>query len=199
MKISNFALCSASLLLWSCDANDATPDIEEPQNVYDATVPSPKNVAESGSPVPISNVRTPQAFVNTVAASNLFEITAARKALDHAGKDSIRTFANNLIEEHEKAQAELETAVNAADRELEFSPELDPAQQANLDILDQAGDDFDTVYLQQQNAAHSDSLSLLNDYAARGDIPSLREHAEAAAMTVSKHLKKVTELQARAD
>lgn len=197
MKITPFALCTASLFLWSCDGSDETQRADSPSDLYDATVTPPGELGVPGAPTPVSEVRIPQDFVESVASNNKFEIEASRKAVDHARSEDIRKLANNMVEEHEKAQSQLQTAIDAADRDLNFSSTLDPLQQANLDELDRAGDDFDTTFLHQQKDAHSEALSLLNDYAARGDIAALREHAEAAATVVGKHLQRITQLQAQ--
>lgn len=130
----------------------------------------------------------PQEFVDRVGASDLYEIEAARIAMDKAKSDDVREFASIMLHEHDQAQARLKTAVAEADMGLRYAPKLTPDQQAQLDALRSAGGDFDATYMRQQRAAHEKALAMLHGYAQVGEAQPLREHAQNASEIVAKHL-----------
>ena len=58
--------------------------------------------------------------------------------------------------------------------------------------------DFDQVYLSQQEAAHSETLTLMQGYADNGDDAGLKAAAAKAAPKVQAHLDQVKKLQSGA-
>lgn len=133
----------------------------------------------------------PQEFVDRAAASDLFEIEAARIAMDKAQSDDVRKFASMMLHDHDQAQAQLKTAVAAADMRLHYAPKLSTDQESQLEALREADGDFDAVYLRGQRAAHEEALALLHGYAQVGEAQPLRKHAQAASQTVTMHLNQV--------
>lgn len=57
--------------------------------------------------------------------------------------------------------------------------------------------DFDKGYLDQQEAAHSQPLTLMQGYANRGDDAGLRGGAQKALTKIQDHLNHITQLKAR--
>ena len=75
--------------------------------------------------------------------------------------------------------------------------ELDQRRKGLLDNLAAAStDDFDHVYLEQQDAAHGEALRLMNGYAEHGDDAALKAAAVKAIPKVQAHLDRVHKLQA---
>ncbi|MBM7405875.1 MULTISPECIES: DUF4142 domain-containing protein [Sphingomonas] len=133
---------------------------------------------------------TAQSFANTMAASDTFEIESAKIAQDKATAPALKKFAAQMVKDHTASTAKLKTA--AASANVTPAPALTAEQNANLEALRAAsGADFDTVYKQQQVAAHQQALSALQGYAANGEAASLKTFASNTAPVVEGHLKEV--------
>jgi putative membrane protein len=57
-------------------------------------------------------------------------------------------------------------------------------------------DEFDKTYLDQQEAAHNEALTLMQGYADHGDDAGLKAAAAKAVPKVQAHLDKVKSLKA---
>jgi putative membrane protein len=133
---------------------------------------------------------TAQSFANTMAASDMFEIESAKVAQDKATAPELKKFAAQMIKDHTASTAKLKTA--AASANVTPAPALTGEQTANLAALRAAsGTEFDTLYKQQQAAAHQQALANLQGYASNGDAPALKTFASNTAKVVEMHLKEV--------
>jgi putative membrane protein len=142
------------------------------------------------TPPPPTDAATPaQAFANTAAASDAFEIESSKLAETHASSDKIKTFATQMIEAHTDSTNKLKEAAAAASPPITPVPQLTPAQQQTLDTLATTkGQEFDTAYAQAQADAHQKALDGLKAYAEAGDVPSLKNFASQLVPTVTAHL-----------
>lgn len=139
---------------------------------------------------------TPQEFADMAAGSDQFEIQSSELAQQKAQDAAVKEFAAMLVKDHTKSTADLKTAAGQASPAITPAPALNPEQQANLDALRVAsGADFDRLYLQQQVPAHEAALSMLQGYAAAGDVQPLKEFASKTAPVVQQHLEHARSLQ----
>jgi len=130
-----------------------------------------------------------QTFVNTAAASDAFEIAAAKLALDQSKSASVKSFANQMIKAHTGSTEKLKTVTAGLTPPLTPDATLTPDQQSMLDGLKgKSGSDFDTAYAASQVAAHEAALAGLKNYAATGDVPQLKDFANGLIPTVTAHL-----------
>lgn len=136
---------------------------------------------------------TAQAFADTVAASDAYQLAAAKLAQSKGRSPQVRDFAAQMLQDATVTGDELRDAARHA-RGVTVNPQPTPAQQQNLDALRQAGDDFDKVYSRQQVAAHEQVLATLRDYADNGMDPALSEFAADAANMAADHLRLARQL-----
>ena len=134
----------------------------------------------------------PQSFVNTAAASDMFEIESAKLAQAQGKSAEVKEFATMMTRDHTKSTAELKTAAATAD--ITPAPAMTAKQQADLTALRDAGDNFDTLYKQQQLAAHQEALALLQGQASGGSNAALKAFAAKTAPVVQGHLDHVQRL-----
>jgi putative membrane protein len=135
--------------------------------------------------------RTPMAavsastYVARAASIDLFVIGSSRLALQRSSSPRIRDYARSEIRAHEGLGAQL----SLAGRRLNLLPSaaLLPEHQVMLGQL-QAAANFDGTYRRQQQAIHQQALALHANYAARGQSPTLRPVAAAAARTIREHV-----------
>jgi putative membrane protein len=186
-----FLLTAASLALAACNSNSDTPAGEATMAAdnVDAGVTSP-NMAPAAGAVAAGN----QQFVDTVAASDLFEIQSSELAQNKATSKAVKDFAAMMIDHHTKSSADLKQAALAASPSLPVAPRLTAAQQADLDALRGATGDFDKQYVQKQVAAHEAARSLLSDYSAVGAPGPLRDFASKTVTVVTGHLERARKL-----
>jgi putative membrane protein len=131
-------------------------------------------------------------FVRKATASNTFEVTSSRLALDRAKDPGVRRIAEHLIADHTTAQEQL--AATAREAEVDApAPFLDPAQQTIVDELSGLrGKAFDRAYLQAQVPAHEQAIALFTGFASVDANPRpLRVLAVTTLPILGSHLGEV--------
>jgi putative membrane protein len=131
-------------------------------------------------------------FVKQVAISDMFEIESSKLARDKAQNASVKTFASQMVTDHEKTSSELKEMVSSGKVKIELPKAMDDAHQSKLDkLISLAAPDFDKQYVSDQQSAHKDAVDLFERYANGGDhadlkvwagktLPALRHHKEMA-------------------
>jgi putative membrane protein len=139
-----------------------------------ATIPTPANEAAAPD------------FVAKAAASDMFEIEAAKLAQSKTKNAEVKKFAATMITDHTKSSADLKKAIADSGQTITPPAALPPDLQAKLDDLNKAPD-FDKAYLDNQVDAHQEALNLLQRYAQDGDVPAIKTFAAATAPVVQTH------------
>lgn len=132
-------------------------------------------------------------FVEKASLANIYEIEAGKIALVRSQVQPVKDFAKMMVDGHTAGLAELTTLSTAA---MVTPPSaLDDDRMGKLDALRKAPvEDFDDVYIDQQNEAHENMLNLMKDFASNGKDPSLQAFAIKMAPTVEQHLTTVKAL-----
>jgi putative membrane protein len=179
MKIQLALVSAAALALAACGSNEPADQATADATPTDAALPT-----ETATPM----AATPQAFVDAAAASDMFEIEAAKLAQAQGKSDKVKSFAAMMIKDHTASSDKLKKAVGEAGNGLAVNPALTPVQQGLLDQLKTAGENFDAMYAQQQVDAHEKALALLQEQAASGTVAQLKAFAGEVAPIVEGHL-----------
>ena len=141
--------------------------------------------AATGAP----GAMTPQAFADTAAASDMFEIQSSELARRVSKAKPITSYADQMIADHTKSSAALKAATAGASPAVTPAAALPPAMQERLTAMQGlTGKAFDQRYVQEQVASHQATLTALQAYAANGTDPALKAHAAATAPVVQGHL-----------
>jgi putative membrane protein len=137
---------------------------------------------------------SPDAFVNTAAVSNMFEIETSKAALERATSPDVKTFAQQMIDDHTKASNDLKEAASKAG--VGAIPEdLDAKHKSMLQALDKKkGAEFDRSYVQEQRQAHDQAVKLFSTYASNGTQADLKSFAATTLPTLQMHQQHVREL-----
>lgn len=150
----------------------ATPDANPA-----ATIPTPSNEAKAPD------------FVAKAAASDMFEIEAAKLAQTRATNADVKKFAAMMATDHTKSTADLKKAIADSGQPITPPATLPDDLRGKLDDLTKAdAKDFEANYMDNQVDAHQGALDLLQRYAEDGDVPQIRAFAAATAPAVQKHL-----------
>jgi len=128
-------------------------------------------------------------FMAAAASGGQFEIQSSQLALQMSQNAAVRNFANMMIADHSRLNQALAAAATSAGL-TPPAPVLMPAEQAMLDQLRATppGPAFDLAYKNAQISGHQQALQLMQNYAASGDVPALRNAAAQAVPVVQMHL-----------
>jgi len=147
-------------------------------------------------PVDLNNPLMAPGFMAQAASGDQFEIQSSQLALQMSQNAGVRNFANMLIADHTRLSQAMAAAAASAGLSPP-APALLPPQQAALDQLRATapGMAFDVAFQQAQIQAHQNALTLMQNYAASGDVPALRTAASSAIPTIQMHLQQAQMLQ----
>jgi putative membrane protein len=135
-------------------------------------------------------------FVTKAGMGGLAEVQMGNLALQKASNADVKAFAQRMVTDHSKANAEL--AEFATAKGLALATELDADHKAAADHLSSlSGADFDKAYMQhmvedhEKDVAEFDKASTsaadtdLKAWAGK-TLPTLKEHLEQAKTTARK-------------
>ena len=152
--------------------------------------------ASSATPAVASAPAAPD-FVAMAAASDMFEIQAAKIAQKRSKNADVKAFAKMMVADHTKSTAMIKKAVADSGKDIKPPAALPDDKAALIDALNKASDaDFDKTYVDQQVKAHQDALMLMTSYSMSGDTPALKDAAGMITPVVQMHLDKIMSIQA---
>jgi putative membrane protein len=132
-------------------------------------------------------------FVTRASIGNLFAIAESQLAIDRADDPKVKAFAQQLVEDHQKANAALETATDGSGAAV--ATRLDEDHQARVTTLQgKSGADFDKAYVADQGEIHSNALTLYADYMLLGSNAKLKALAIKMIPVTQTQLKNVLAL-----
>lgn len=137
---------------------------------------------------------TPQGFVSMQASSDMYEIEAGRLAEQSGTSEEVKSFGAMMVMDHTNSSQMLQAAVMESGQALMVPTTMMPMHQQQLTELQNAGANFDTLYAQQQVAAHQEALNLLQTQAENGTVDQLKAFAAETAPIVEGHLEQAREL-----
>lgn len=138
-----------------------------------------------------------QDFVDKAAVGGKFEVDSSKVALGKTQDQSIKDFAQMMIDDHGAANAKLEAV--ASDQKLKIPPTLDAEHQGDLDKLQNAQGPIDPAYVDMQRKAHDDAVKLFESYARDGDNPALKTFAQQTVDTLKMHQQAIQKIAAGQD
>lgn len=143
-------------------------------------------------------VTSADTFVENAAIGDLYEIESARLALRRSTSPNVQAIARRVLTDHTASTHHLRAALEMNETRGVHPPpsELDARRRKMLEHLDAVTDDaFDSTYLDQQQLAHEETVSLLKSYRDKGDSPQLRSLAAGALPVVERHLQHIKGLR----
>lgn len=129
-----------------------------------------------------------RAMIEDIAYANLGEILLGRLALDKSMNTSVRSFAHRMIDEHARAQSQLEKLARA--RGLSLPAETDMARKTiAIGLRGLAGRAFDEEYLKRAGIGeHERFIDLLQQVEDDAQDKALRAYAGRALRLAGLHL-----------
>lgn len=134
-----------------------------------------------------------QEFVDKAASGGMFEVESSKLAQDKAKRADVKQFAKKMIDDHGKANKELEQTAQKAN--LKVPKEMASKHKSDLDKLRQAqATQFDEAYIDAQAAAHREAIDLFTDYSKSGDNKELQQFAGKTLPTLQQHERDLKQL-----
>jgi putative membrane protein len=130
-----------------------------------------------------------QDFAQKATIGGLFEVQSSQLALQRSQNDSVKAFAQHMIDDHTKADDQLATVLATSSvKPTDVTQTLDADHQKMLDKLNSDTDrNFDKDYIHSQKKAHKEAVDLFSDYAKSGDDDSLKTYAAQTLPTLKEH------------
>jgi putative membrane protein len=140
----------------------------------------------------------PQSFVTKAGTAGQYEVRAAEVARQKAESADVRQFADEMVNDHEKANQEL--GALATQRNWTLPASLDAKHQGMLDRLRKLdGFEFEREYAKQQLQAHQEAVVLFEEQSERGTDLQLKAWARKKLETLQTHLQHAMQLASSGD
>lgn len=198
-RFSLTAAALAALAIAGCQQKDEVADPANPGTSNEAV-----NAAQDATSAAVGTAAattagqySTDAFVTNAAISDMYEIQAGEIAQKKGGSAGVKDFGKMMVADHTAMSNAMKPLIAAAGKTAPTG--LDERRKGLIDNLNAApAADFDRVYLEQQEAAHNEALSLMQGYAANGDDAGLKGAAGQAVPKIQAHLDHVQKLKAGA-
>jgi putative membrane protein len=191
---ARFALSLAALLASTSLTSAAPPDqpghISPQPNTDNNTASAVKDAAGHAVGTVSAEVTTSlQSFVTAAATSDMYEVEAAKIALQRSRDSQVKAFARRMESAHAATTDELKATLTRINSTVTPPSVLDDRRQGMIDELRGAKDvDFNSRYMSQQVDAHNEALTLMDRYAKDGDTPAVKSFAAKTRTAVQSHL-----------
>ncbi|MDB5917921.1 MAG: hypothetical protein JWR40_2155 [Massilia sp.] len=145
--------------------------------------------AQGAGPVPAALNKADQKIVMEIALGNMAEIAIAKIALGKSQNAEVKTYAQQMIDDHTTALGAVQQLATA--RGLNLPTDLDKNHKAMASKLDaKSGDAFDAAYMAQGGVAdHKKMHSMLAGAEKKARDPDVKALATKMLPTVDQHLK----------
>jgi putative membrane protein len=190
--VALLAACGGSENTTGTPEVDTTGSVQSPQQTSSATATT---TGQTGGTV--SNTSdADKTFVTSAGMAGLAEVQYGNLALQKSENADVRAFAQRMVADHGKSNAELAQLVTA--KGLALPAELAGKHQQGYEHLEGLGGaEFDRAYMQHMVSDHQEAVTLFQnastsatDADIRGfatrTLPVLQEHAQLAQTTAGK-------------
>ena len=138
------------------------------------------------------------AFLKDAVEGGLAEIDASKVAVNKAVNPGVKTFAQQMVDEHTKANADLVALATSKGVRVPTEPSL--ADKAKLKVLGMRDNtSFDKHYVKSQVDAHEDTIKLFQKEIKDGKDADVKAFASKTLPTLQHHLQEANELKSKTD
>lgn len=177
-------MAAAAIVVQACNGNSGRNVADTDTGQLGAADTSISGVASMG---------TDTTFANKAAVGGLAEVEFGKLAISKTSNSSVKHFAEMMVEDHGKANAELEQI--AASKNIMLPAELDQEHKSKYDQLSTlSGKEFDKQYVEEMIDGHKKTLELMNSEAQNGADAELKAFAAKTAPVVDGHLQMIQKI-----
>jgi putative membrane protein len=171
----------SSIILVSCSGNNTEKDTTVTDSKEAATKENEKKIDSA------ADMKADADFAVKIADAGMLEVALGKVALKNASSPKVKEFAQMMIDDHTKANAEL---MDAAKKKNITLPAVmsDKHQQKYNDLAAKKGKDFDKDYMAAMVDGHQDVLDEMKKEADKGNDADLKMWAAGKIATIQHHL-----------
>jgi putative membrane protein len=126
-------------------------------------------------------------FFKVVSNANQTEIQSSQLALSQSQNPRVRQLAQQMIDDHTKAQNQLQSL--ASSKGAVLPQQLDSIHQGMVNNLqNKSGSDFDKAYVQTQVTAHHDTIANVQAESSNGSDSDVKSMADQLLPQLRMHL-----------
>lgn len=142
---------------------------------------------EMAQPAPEGSNTQDKLFVRQASLGGRAEVELGTLAQKKATNDSVKKFADRMVEVHSKSNQQLQRAGRGLNADL--PKDLDPEHQAIRNELQKAtGQTFDLAYISAQIQDHQRTANLLQWHISTGQNEALKKYSMETLPEVMEHL-----------
>lgn len=138
-----------------------------------------------------------QRFFEKITRLNEREAALSRQAAQRATNPQVRSFAEEMVREHQRAGQELGTLATTKGARLQSMSTRD-AREIDRDWADKQGRDYDKAYIKEMIDAHEDTVDVLENGVESKD-PEIAAAAQKMLPKVKAHLERAEALHKTLD
>jgi putative membrane protein len=137
-----------------------------------------------------SSDTTARYFIIQASIGNLQEIAMGRLAAAQATSPDVKAFANKMVADHAKAEAQLMQLVQTRGFRIPHEATDPPVE--DMMLKKETGKDFDRVYVHMMVPDHRQTVQLFEKYALTGKDPDVNAFAKQTLPILKEHLAAIT-------
>ena len=127
-------------------------------------------------------------FIQAATLGGLMEVELGKVALRKSANDRVREMAQNIIDDHTRANERLQALVRA--KGVDTPAQLDSKHQKQVDRLQKlSADRFDREYTALMVSDHKEDIKEFNRAAAHAGDADLKQFAAGTLPTLEQHLR----------
>jgi len=139
-------------------------------------------------------------FIFEASGAGLAEVNLSRIALKSSMSKDVRDFAQRMIDDHTKGNAELLDLVNKKGMATLVAPTMPAPHRMLAERLTSArGEELDRAYARQMVKDHEDAVKLFEKEASSGQDADLKALAKKMLPTLQKHLEMARKMEPAKD
>jgi putative membrane protein len=156
---------------------------------------NPPNPSQDSAPAkPAAKTPSDRQFAREAAAGGLAEVKLGQLAVDKGNSDVVKTFGQKMVDDHSKANSELQAVAGKSNITLPTTPSA--ADQAAYDRLSKlSGAAFDRAYARNMVQDHIHDVAAFKQEANYGKDPAIKAFASATLPTLTDHLKMARDMK----
>jgi len=188
MNIKRMAVCAALAMVFGGAVAQNTGTTGTAATNRDTTANSTTAASSTRTGASGKVASADQKMMRDIAHANISEIAAGKLALEKSQSDDVKSFAQKMIDDHTKAQQELQTLADGKGVKLPTEPDAKHKAMAKM-MSGLKGDAFDKRYLKQGGLNdHENTHKLLERVQAKAKDADLQAYAAKTITAVDQHL-----------
>ncbi|HEX8884850.1 MAG TPA: DUF4142 domain-containing protein [Noviherbaspirillum sp.] len=188
LNIKRMAVCAALTMMFGGAMAQNTGTTGTAATNRDTTANSTTSASSTRTGTAGKVASGDQKMMRDIAYSNISEIAAGKLALEKSQSDDVKSYAQKMIDDHTKAQQELQTLADSKGVKLPTEPDAKHKAMAKM-LSGLKGEAFDKRYLKQGGLNdHENTHKLLERVQAKAKDADLQAYAAKTITAVDQHL-----------